>query len=119
MLVINSYYIRPSLSPFNPTISSHVGSERCQEYAKVSMLLELSRICSQLFSYDPETSKRATTAHRAKVKRKVVETRKKSKKAAKKDHTWKSSAYSYICALFIILVILFSLREAKRSWHPE
>src|SRR6267142_4140248 len=86
---------------------------------KSEHVLELSRICSQLFSYEPETSKRATTAHRAKVKRKVVETRKKSKKAAKKDHTWKSSACSYICALFFILMIPFSLREAKRSWHPE
>ncbi|KAI0303086.1 GNL3L/Grn1 putative GTPase-domain-containing protein [Russula brevipes] len=37
-----------------------------------------------------KTSKRGTTARRAKVKHKVAEGRKKSKKAAKKDSTWKS-----------------------------
>ncbi|KAI0002941.1 hypothetical protein BJV74DRAFT_561280 [Russula compacta] len=36
------------------------------------------------------TSKRGTTARRAKIKHKVVESRRKSKKAAKKDLTWKS-----------------------------
>ncbi|KAH9963235.1 P-loop containing nucleoside triphosphate hydrolase protein [Russula dissimulans] len=37
-----------------------------------------------------KTSKRGTTARRTRIKRKVVESRKKSKKAAKKDVTWKS-----------------------------
>ncbi|KAF8505465.1 hypothetical protein F5888DRAFT_1791522 [Russula emetica] len=37
-----------------------------------------------------KTSKRGTTARRAKIKQKVSESRKKSKKAAKRDPTWKS-----------------------------
>ncbi|KAI9512703.1 P-loop containing nucleoside triphosphate hydrolase protein [Russula earlei] len=37
-----------------------------------------------------KTSKRGTTVQRANVKRKVTESRRKSKKAAKKDLTWKS-----------------------------
>jgi GNL3L/Grn1 putative GTPase len=53
-------------------------------------------MCITVF-HGPETSKRATTAHRARVKHKVAESRKKSKKAAKKDSTWKSSACSYVC----------------------
>ncbi|KAH9062032.1 hypothetical protein EDB87DRAFT_1788140 [Lactarius vividus] len=37
------------------------------------------------------TSRRGTTAQRAKIKGKVAESRKKAKKAAKKDVTWKSN----------------------------
>ncbi|KAI0285084.1 hypothetical protein BGY98DRAFT_1093202 [Russula aff. rugulosa BPL654] len=37
-----------------------------------------------------KTSKRGTTARRAKIKHKVSDSRKKSKKAAKRDPTWKS-----------------------------
>jgi hypothetical protein len=44
----------------------------------------------------PETSRRGTTVKRSSIKRKVIESRKKSKKAAKKDVTWKSSASSCV-----------------------
>lgn len=37
-----------------------------------------------------KTSRRGTTVKRSSIKRKVIESRKKSKKAAKKDVTWKS-----------------------------
>jgi hypothetical protein len=47
----------------------------------------------------PETSKRGTTARRAKIQHKVAEGRKKSKKAAKKDSTWKSSACACVHTL--------------------
>lgn len=49
------------------------------------------------FDHIAETSKRGTTNKRARIQHKVAESRKKTKKAAKKDPQWKSSVYNTIC----------------------
>ncbi|KAH9999479.1 hypothetical protein BJV77DRAFT_1142673 [Russula vinacea] len=62
-----------------------------------------------------KTSKRGTTTQRAKVKHKVREGRKKSRKAAKRDLTWKSSAFSSVHTLFTILTAYSALLENRKD----
>jgi hypothetical protein len=60
----------------------------------------------------PETSSRQNTRDRAKVTKKVAEHKRKTRKAAKKDVTWKSSALLYC-------VYRIQLMEQKSPWMLE
>ena len=67
-----------------------------------------------------ETSRRGTTVQRSRIKRKVSESRKKVKKAAKNDVTWKSSACSCVrSTLLHRRPMLHSIRKVKGSRHPK
>lgn len=78
----------------------------------------MEHVITALF-YRSETSKRGTTTQRAKIKHKVREGRKKSKKAARSDLTWKSSAFSSLRSLFSILTANFTLEKEKDPGIPN
>jgi len=57
-----------------------------------------------------ETSNRGTTHQRSKIGQKAAETRKKTRRATKKDVTWKSSEFGF-------LLESWELRFREGSWE--
>jgi hypothetical protein len=85
----------------------------CRASANVGAVARTPRWCSNIPS---ETSKRGTTHQRQKIKQKVRETHKKSKKEAKRNPQWKTSARFNNN---LDLVLTTHIRTSQRPWHSK